>query len=469
MKVFKSTLYAARGNSTAYEYSTDGDAFTTSTLTDKYANYFLVSPNSGGTAEVLWKVKTPNEVASAQAPINGATGDDNWTSPWYVGDTTNNITNIFLSNNNLLVGRVDGLWHLDSNGGTHNLRPDLMKNQSTDNFKYYAEWQAGVYCSEIDGMSEITAYNAIEPMGPLTKVADGPLGDIGKRGDIVGIAADKDWLYVAVDEGTNTIIYKGREVRKRNILMWEWCPWIFLGTKTTANLAVVQHSATDRRLWFGYTNSTAYAILSDNPTEDSAARFTTSGWLRMSYDYGSNPEWDKLWQSAVLEVTGGASGETVQIKYRADSGSSTECVAAAATNGIFETNFTSEIASNRIQFEIHLASDTSTATPEVSYFEAKGVEIPVTIRIHDCFYSMGNDPRNTAKTLRDLLRTARTTTTLLRFADLRYGDSTGGTAGTDFSYVVVEPGFPKEPQMIFRKDGTKELAVNVRFREVSFS
>ena len=362
-----------------------------------------------------------------------------------------------------MIGRVDGLWHLDSDGNTHQQRPDLLANRSTDNFKYVTEWQAGVYHSEIDGMGGIWAYNNYEPMGPLFRT-----GDISKRGDIVGLAADKDWLYVAVDEGTNTIVYKGREVRKDGALRWEWCPWIFLGTKTLATMAVIQHSTTDRRLWFGYTNSTAYVILSDNPTDDTAARFAPSGFVRMSYDLGSDLINDKLWQSAVLQVVGGASGETVQVKYRKDTDTSaTSIIAAAATNGTFETNFSSALTSKRIQFELHLASNTSTATPEVSYFQAKGVEKPTVVRIHEAVYKMGDKPTNRVSTLRSLLRTAGSTTNLIRFADLRYGDST--VDGKTYVWTSMAPGWPKEVEILRDKSRQPEIGIQVKLIEVSYT
>lgn len=456
-------IFAARGSSTAYMYSSDGgDGWTASGLTFNTVQKFLVAHNAAGTAEVLWAFKQPNEVYS-----NAGTGvtTTQWGSANYIGDTANNITNLFLSNDNFMVGREDGLFHFDSDGGMHQLRPDLRANRSTDNFKYVTDWQVGVYHSEIDGMGEITSYNAYALMGPLTGT-----DDIGRRGDIVGLAADKDWIYAAIYDGTNYWIYKGREVRKEGGLRWQFCPWVYCGTNAIATMLVVQHSATDRRLWFGYGTSTAYVILSDNPTDDSAARFCASGYLRMSYDYGTDPYWDKLWQSAIIETTGGATGETVQIKYRDDTDTSaTECIAVHTTNGVHEVNFTTALTNKRIQFEIHLASNTNTATPEVSFFQAKGIEKPTTVRMHEATYSIGSEPGKSAETLRTFLRGGRTSTSLIRFADLRYGETTGGTAGTDFVYCILEPGYPQEVEIIHTRGQKPELGIRVRLREVSFT
>lgn len=471
LKVFGVTLFAARGASTAYEYSTDGDAFTTSTLTDKYAIKFLVAPNAAGTADILWKYKTPNELANNTSGINGGV---QWATPAFVSDTANDITNLFLVNDNFMIGKTDGLFHYDPDGGIHPLRPDLRTNRSTDNFKYVTEWQAAVYHSEIDGMGEIWSRNAYEPMGPLTGI-----DDIGRRGSIVGLAADKDWIYVAIYDGTNYYIYKGREVRKQGELRWQWCPFIYLGTNATATLAVVQESSIVRKLYFGYGAACYYVVLSDNPLADSTYRYcSTPSWLRMSYDYGTDTEWDMMWQSAVIEATrydsgaiaAAASGETVQIQYRDDTDTSpTSVIAAATTVGIYEISFSSAINNKRVQFEIHLASDTNTATPVVSYFQAKGIEKPVRTRIHQAIYIIGDEPTNRAKTLRDFFRAARTTTTLLKFADLRFNETTGGTAGTDYVYCILEPESPEQVEITHRKDGSKEMGIKVRLREVSFS
>ncbi len=466
MAEFKGIMYAAVGTSTSYYYSSDGDTWTQTDLTDGKAERFLVTPNPDGTAENLWKFKQPNELSRTTDGRTSAAGGIQWESPTFVGDTSHNIINIFLQANKLMVGREDNLFQVDSNGGVHPFRDDLKINQSTNNYKYVAEWQTSVYHSEARGMAEITAYNSYDVMGPLTKI-----DDIGKVGDVIGLAGDKDYLYVSYDEGTNNIIYKGVEVlNNRGGLQWQWCPWVFLGTNASVTIAVAQHSTTDIRLWFGYGNATAYVIITDNPTSDSAARFTTSGFLRMSYDYGSDPNWDKMYQSAILEVAGGASGETVQIKYRKNTDTSaTEVIAAAATNGIFETNFSSELTSKKIQFEIHLASNTSTATPEVRFFQAKGVEKPTTVRIHEATYAIDDSPSQDAEVLRDLLRTGRTSTTLIRFANLNFKEKTSGTAGTDYVNCVFEPGFPREIEIVHLDGRGVEQAIQVQMREVSFT
>lgn len=463
---FNGIMYVALDSATKYYYTSDGDTYTQTDLTNGYAEKFLNAPNPAGTAQVLWKFKQPNEVSNTTDGRTVAGGGSQWSSPAYTGDTSNNITNLFLANDNLMVGREDGLFHYDVDGGMHPLMPELQHSRSTDNFKYVVDWQGSVYFSLVTGLGEISGYNTIDVVGPLAN-AD----DIGKIADgVVGLTSDRNWVYVALDEGTNTHIYKGREAERDGRLRWEWCPFINLLTNTCAVIKLVQHSVTSRRLWFGYGNGARYVTLSDNPVAQSGYGFATAGWLRMSYTYGSNAYWDKLWQSAVIETVNPSANTTVQVKYREDTDTSaTECIAAYSTAGITETNFASALNNKRVQFEIHLATIASATTPEVSHFQVKGIEKPTTVRIHEATYSIGSEPSKSAEVIRTFLRGGRTSTTLIRFADLRYGEKTSGTAGTDFVYCIMEPGYPREYEPRHSKGDKPELGITVRLREISFT
>ncbi|KKN78431.1 hypothetical protein LCGC14_0349630 [marine sediment metagenome] len=468
MVEFDAVMYAGLGSGTTYYTSADGDTWAATDLTDNEADGWLVAPDPDGLAENLWKFKVPNELTRT---TNGGSGGVEWESPTFIGETGNNITNIFLNANKIYTGKEDGLFWLDSAGGVHAELPDELKvSHSTDNFKYVSNWQTSSYFSLLRGMGEMTTAETFRPMGPLTEI-----DDIGKLGDIVGITSDRDWLYVAIKEQVNTIIYKCREVWTGQKLRWEYCPFVFLGTKACTTIKVAQHSTTDRRLWFGYGTNTGYVLLSDNPLADSAYKYTTSGFIRMSYTYGADPIHDKLWQSAVIEqhrvnsgtITAASAGETTAVFYRDDADiGSTSAIAAYITAGVVETNFSLAINDKRIQYELHLASNSNTATPVVYSFQAKGVEKPQTVRIHEAYYAIGDKPTDRVKTVRTLLREGRNTTTLIKFADLRYGQS---TSTTDYVWCTMMPGYPKEVEVKHAKQRQPELALVVRLQEVSFT
>jgi len=460
---YNGIIYAALGASSLYYYSSDGITWTVTDLTAGYANKFLVAPNPSGTQDVLWKVKTPNELSYTTDGRTVAGGGSQWSSVTYIGDTSTNATNLFLHNDQLFVGKTDELYRYSSDGGVHPQMSDLKKNKSSANFEYVANFQSSAYYSLAKQMGELSAYNTTKAMGPLVDVED-----INKVGDIVGIAADRDWLYVAVREWSVIHIYKGHEYRDSNSqLRWSWCPFIYLGTNGGKVIGTVSHSAADRRLWFAYSTHTGYVQLTDNPTADNSALFASSGFLRMSYTYGSNPYWDKLFQTIITETVGCSANETVTPKYRKDVDTiATNLTSAITTNGIVKTSLTSVLSSNRIQFELHLATTDSTTTPEVLFFQARGIEKPEVIRVHEAVYDIGDMPQRKAKTFRSNLRTARTSTSLVKFADLRYGEYTAGTAGTDYAWVILQPGYPQEVEVIQEKNLPPRLGLRIRWQEV---
>lgn len=463
---FNGYVFAARGATQPYVYSADGLTWTTCTLTDHHANRFFTAPNAAGTANVLWKSGTSavtniqiNELKSHTTGINGA---EEWSTAAYIGDTSNDITNLFLVNDNLMVGREDNLYNYDSAGGIHPLMDDLKTAVSARNFQYVTTWQAATYFSRGNSLGEITSYNTFDTMGPLENTID-----IGKVGYCCGLTADTNYLYAALDEGTNIHIYKGREARTAQGLTWQWCPLVFVGTNACTTIAFCQHSATDRRLWFGYGTHTAYAIITDNPTADSAARFCASGWLRMSYTFGHNLYWDKLFNRLITETKGCTSAIKVSTKYRKNTDTTaTSLTTDITTNGVVETDFTSLVACKKIQFEVWLATGTNTITPEVLMFKATGIEKPESVRVHECVYAIGDKPTNRAETLRTALRTARTSVALIRLADLRYGEYIAGTTGTDYAYVICQPGYPMEVEVEHEKGRAPELGIRVRWQEV---
>jgi hypothetical protein len=138
------------------------------------------------------------------------------------------------------------------------------------------------------------------------------------------------------------------------------------------------------------------------------------------------------------------------------------------TNGHIKTDFSSEIAANKVQFEIHLATATAGTTPRVKYFQARGIEVPETLRVHDVTYLARESGFEDTKTLRDFLRGGRTATTLAKLADLNFHPSgVSGTENVDYVWVKMQ-GHPVEVPIYHAKDRMPEMGVRVRWREVSY-
>jgi hypothetical protein len=458
---FNGVIFAALGTGTAYYYSTDGDTWTVSTLTDHHANYFLTAPSANGLTNVLWKASIPNQVASNTDGTDA--GAVQWTTPAYIGDTTNNITNIFLSGDKLMVGRTDNLYTYDSDGTVHELMPDLKVSRTPQNFKYVAHWQGNTYFSVTTGLYELTSYNTLNKMGPLQDT-----GDIDKVGVVVGLAADIDYLYVAMAEGTVTHIYKGKTING----VWSWSPIVALDVNATVTLAVAQHSVTDKRLWFGFGTHTGYVYISDNPSADDNARFGQAGFLYTSFLEGSNPNFDKIITSVLVEAYNCSVDNYIQISYCKNSDNPlipSGISAHVTTDGITKINLNASISCKRVKFWLTIWTEDSTISPEIRSFQVLGHEKPTTYKIHEATYNIYSDPATKASTLISFLEGGRTSTSLIKFARLNFGEKTTGTAGTDYKYVIMEPGYPKLISVYDEKNMQGDYAIQCRFREVNFT
>ncbi len=455
-------LLLGLGTGDEYYYSTDGATWTQAAAhANNFATKFLSAPNQLGTSNVLWIGHNSNIMQGGNSAI-----DFSAATPIQIGDTSYVITNLFLHNDNLLIGKQGGLYQIDADGAVHYLMTYLRDNASSRNFKYVANYRGSFIFSICDGLIEISASNSIRDIGPLTGIED-----IAKIGTCVGIAADKDFLYIAMDEGTDVVIYKGKEGIFGGETKWSWCPWKTLASSSCAVIRILPGSVTSstpiRYLSFGQNNYMHTIFITEKSTDDTNARFNTDGgFVRMSYTCGNNPYADKLWQSVLMQTIGCAASITTQVKYRKDTDTSAStCTSASTANGTNKTNLTSALACNRIQFQIDLATNDSTKTPEVSYFEARGVEKPEVVRTYECVYYVGDTPSQRASTIRTFLRNCRASTSLVKLADLRWGES---TVDTTYHWVTMAAGFPTEVSLLQEK-GHIEIGLKVKWQEVSFT
>ena len=147
--------------------------------------------------------------------------------------------------------------------------------------------------------------------------------------------------------------------------------------------------------------------------------------------------------------------------------SATALTAAIVTNGAVKTYATSAISSKRIKFEVDLATNDSTKTPVLRYFEARGTEKPEGVKVHDCTYAVGDTSSRSSETVRDFLETARTSTSLIRLADLRFRDETKDSGG--YVWVVMQPGYPRPTEVETIKGQQPTLGIQCRWQEVDFT
>lgn len=456
LEVYESKLYIARGASTAYEYSADLSTFTTiSGLSDLYATYFVVNSNLLGTGDVLWKA-VAGSVKSNDNPI---VGGSEWSSAYPIGDTTTSITGLMIHNNQLYIGKSDGLYLLDADASVLPLLPELKLAQSTNNFKYHTNYKGSLYFSLDTRIGEISSYSYYDVVDPYQNLVE-----LDTEGSCVALTSDRDYLYAFMYDGTNYTCYKGF---KNPDGSWSWCPWIHLGTTAASAAYVFQVPGYSPYLWFNYGTASANVYLTDSPLADSSYKFGTTGYLQTGWFDAGSRDWVKLLEAVNCEcrASSGDLSATISVTcyYEVDESGTWVAIDSAYTDNNSATTKkyldASTLANGKkVRFKILLASDNSAITPVVKYFSAYGQVRPLNRKVYDFYIDI--DPRNkVSKTIRDFLEGGRDSTALITLND-RFG--------TDH-YVEMLPGYPKQTEIYDTVSRQSSLICECRMIDIDWS
>jgi len=468
--VHENYLFIARGSGAAYQYVNTSDTVTAATMTEHHASGFLSAPSPTTTTSVLWKWGSTggnnNALYSHDTGLNGT----EWSRPAYIGDATESITQAFLHQNKILVGKQNALYHYDTDGKVYLLAPldDPLRSYAV-NFDSIAYLKGNTYFSMDLGLGELTANNVLSVIHPHTQFQE--LNT--KQAICRGVAADDTSLYAMFYDGTDSVIYKGDEVNdERGYRYWSWCPWVTATSSYGLALHMIPSlSSGHPRLWFNIGSSVGtsrYVIVAKNPVATSfryndTPTFATSGDLYTGWIDLGHRDWYKLIDSVLAECRGTlAAGRTVTLYYEADEAGSWTAIDtaySADTSGTKKYLDTAPVAAKKVRFKIALASNNSAYTPIVKYFAAYGSVKPDRVRMFDFTVLAEEGFSSRPETLRDFLIDGRDSRTLITMTD-RFG--------TDH-YVRILPGFPIEEEMVDEYGKSVGIAMSVRCEKVDWS
>ena len=446
--VYGNKMYVGFGSYDTYCYTTDGDTYTDTDLIQHHFSYFITAQSLSAGLFTLWGAIN-YELWSTTDPVAGGIA---WSGPKYIGESTTNINSLMIHNNMLFIGKPDGLYHLDSSGAVDALLPDMKVAQSSNNFKYHCNYKGELYFSLNTRLGKISSGMSYKVIGPYHDIED-----IVIKGTCVGLSADNNYLYCAMYDGTNYVIYKGFEIEEDK---WSWCP-IYTTTLAISKM-MVSMSGTNTVLWFDRYIYLTRIILSDNPLADSSYQFYSSGYVITPwYDAGAR-DWDKIISAINCECrgydvnTGGVDLSAtvyVSIYYEVNESGTWTLIDSAYTDnnsGATRKYIDASTLANgkKIRFKILLTSDDTTITPIVKLFMVYGKIKPPLVRIYN--FAIDVDPREyeASKTKYDFLMGGRTTTALITMIDV-YGTTRYVTIppnGITAKYLQSEVG--QEPRML---------------------
>lgn len=437
-----------------YIYSNSGDNgdWTQSDLDNAIMHRTCVAPSFTATKDILILAKQPNEIRTAVAPLNGEAG---WLDPpYYVGDEYSNITDVFVLNGTLFIGKEDGLYSLPVDG-----RPvlvlDYRQQKLGTNFKFNTNWQGVLYTSAAGDILEVIggsgAVYGVDYMGPLERSPE-----LATIGTLKGITSDDKNIYAVFLIGSNYVIYAGRERRDDKYgLRWEWCPYIHLGANVCGAIRVMQRSGDSPLLWFAYGTNMAYAILAQAPNYplgDTSYRFTTSGYLITTFFDVGYDTWAKIFYQLWSIAENLDTGIDIDVHYWKDTDTDWTILTTISANGVKSVDLAS-LSCKKVRLKFTLNSATNTITPIVREFIYRGVLQPEVTRTLDFTVMLGQSDSRKPSTDLAFLEGGRVATAPIVLKDLRFNTT---------KYVIFLPNSPMGQEL--RDEPSKQPVYRARIQ-----
>jgi hypothetical protein len=459
LRGFGSYIFAALGTTQPYEYSS-GAGFTACTLTDHHASGFCVAPSPAVVTDILWKYDAVNGIASNTSGINGGA---EWTPTAYIGESDMKITSMWLHQNNLMIGKEDGLFHYTSDGQVHRL---MTSPKHSSNYKYVTQFHGNSYFSLFRHIGELTANNVLSLIGPYVDQ-----DDIGKVGVCTGLTADDHFLYAVYTSGNATPftyeIFKAWPYTTTDGgRKWAWCPIYNVAASSSTEISlpyIWDRSASTTQLWFAGNADPKYLLVQENPTSYSTSTYNSAGYLVTSWIDLGHRDWYKLIDAVLAECRGTLdANKTVTLSYEADeAGSWTQIDTAytAATAGTKKYTDTAPVAAKKVRFKIALATNSSASTPIVKYVAAYGSVKPDRVRIFEATVLAEEGFSSRPETLRDFLIDGRDSRNLITLTDRFNNDH----------YVRILPGYPIEEELTDKYGQSVGIGMHVKMEKVDWS
>jgi len=358
-------LYAARGDSADYKYSTDGITWTAFTDADRNFKYFCVRGQSSGEA-VLWGITNTGTVRNT---TNGANSGVAWSSTTALGHTSDTTNGFLEVDDKIYAFRREGIYRFDGTtvedvwtGGRQMMRDGNGKNP-------FLWVDKKVYVPYGDRLIQFDAGGA-DGNGTIITVwptAEG-VGNTELNGTVSSISGDADNLYFTIKNSAgNTYVMKGNPQRGAH----GFHTFAYLGANDcnasfVAGPTVVVTS--NPVLMFGYGTGARYFILPRSglrPEDDTNYRFdTAAGVVYGTWVDAGAKAYKKFLNGGRAIAQNVSAGNPITFAYELDDGSEATLINIAQP-GESSAIISNGTEFNRIRYVIRMQTADEDTSPRL--------------------------------------------------------------------------------------------------------
>ena len=325
----------------------------------------------------------------------GPRASASWSDEIQCGETSTKPTGLLAFEKTVLAGKPEGLFGVSPEGKGAPLIKRMLRDDGNCLGMSIHEPHAIIPHSRgtyryVPGL--------VESMG-LEKELMNESPIIGTFKDF---ATDNQWLLGLLTVGSAIYIMTARDRTsgEPGFGPMIWDTWVYLAS-TTSQAMYPSTLTTPPRLWFGNDNDISYIKLTD--INNSAYRFATSG-VRFSPKYNFGDWQSKDFPKVIVVGTGTLSAARyVDIYFSVDGAAFSALDIDSATmrvnsDGLHTFYLPLTAVGREIQFRFDFTGDSTTAPPELSYFEPFAVpqskKIPINvIQLHLVADSVGGERR----------------------------------------------------------------------------
>ncbi len=320
----------------------------------------------------LWMVYgTASMVGASGSPLDNA----NLGTVYTIGDTGQAATGVVGTDGGIWIAKKDGLYLHDGTDRSHNVLESMGRIISVDNGRELMADGSVLYVPHVAGLLE---YNRLS--GGIRSVQ--PFAYTGNISGIVGTPTAQTklgpWHYVAIYDGTNAWILKGRYPMEGEGIPQGWVgPMIWHPIVKIATCRIdcmwLSGLTTPARLWFGYTSSTTYDVgyirvsKTGNSLAESSMTYAASGSVYFSPQTFGVAGTNKELIGFDIENEGFDATTYAALFVSRDGGSYTQWGSSATTAGRTRLTLPSGTWSGyNLRWRLDLTNASSSATPKIT-------------------------------------------------------------------------------------------------------
>lgn len=358
-------MYAGRGNTVDYKYSTDGTTWTAFTDSDNNFSFFEVRGIASAEA-VLWGLKSTGSLKNSTDGKNGGVA---WSSGDAVAHTSETMQALVEANDDLYVFTTAGIYRYTGTAQESVWTGGRQMYRATNGDGAFLWQDGGIYVPygdrllRYDPLGDTSSTPSLEFVFPTQAMH----GNLELNGTISAITGDADWLYVALKNAAgNTYILRGKPSQSI------WHTFLYLGANDCDAMQVIgsaRFNATNPALVFGYGTDCKYVILPRaglRPEDDTNCRFDTgSGTVYGPWVSIGARQFPKILTSGRVIAENCTAGMPITLSYEIDASGTEVSAVAAVSAGLTATNVSSEVEFLRIRYILTMSSGANTVSPRL--------------------------------------------------------------------------------------------------------